>query len=77
MADPEKAMVVEDGGSDHEDVSSDEEGGDKPTTAASLLQVSAPVLSNFLTDIQDPAVMAALQGKLGAMVGTPSGQTSR
>ena len=47
MADPEKAMVVEDG-SDHEDVSSDEEApapGD--LSAASLLQ--------------DPAVMAALQ----------------
>ena len=52
-------MVVEEG-SDHEDLSSDEEGGaGGPTTAASLLQ--------------DPAVMAALQGKLGAMVGTPSG----
>jgi len=59
MADPEKQMVVEEG-SDHEDLSSDEEGGaGGPTTAASLLQ--------------DPAVMAALQGKLGAMVGTPSG----
>ena len=47
MADPEKAMVVEDG-SDHEDVSSDDEApapGD--LSAASLLQ--------------DPAVMAALQ----------------
>jgi len=53
-------MVVEDG-SDHEDVSSDED-GDKAvpaTTAASLLQ--------------DPAVMAALQGKLGSMVGQASG----
>jgi len=60
MADPEKQMVVEDG-SDHEDVSSDDE-GDKAapaTTAASLLQ--------------DPAVMAALQGKLGSMVGQASG----
>jgi len=59
MADPEKQMVVEDG-SDHEDVDSDEDaptGG--TTTAASLLQ--------------DPAVMAALQGKLGAMVGQSSG----
>jgi len=39
MADPEKQMVVEDG-SEHEDVSSDED-GDKAipaTTAASLLQ---------------------------------------
>jgi len=61
MADPEKAMIVEDG-SDHEDISSDEENaGDvaTKTTAASLLQ--------------DPAVMAALQGKLGSMVGATSG----
>jgi len=57
----EKAALVED---DHEDMSSgDEEGetGDKITTgnAASLLK--------------DPAVLAALQGKLGSMVGTSSG----
>jgi nucleosome assembly protein 1-like 1 len=59
MADPEKQMVVEEG-SDHEDLSSDDEAGaGGPVAAASLLQ--------------DPAVMAALQGKLGAMVGTPSG----
>ena len=60
MADPEKQMVVEDG-SDHEDLSSDEEapGAGGHASASSLLQ--------------DPAVMAALQGKLGAMVGTPSG----
>jgi len=61
MADPEKQMVVEEG-SDHEDLSSDEEApgaGGAQTNASSLLQ--------------DPAVMAALQGKLGAMVGTPSG----
>ena len=60
MADPEKQMVVEDG-SDHEDLSSDEEapGAGGHANASSLLQ--------------DPAVMAALQGKLGAMVGTPSG----
>eukprot|EP00090_Calanus_glacialis_P010113 TRINITY_DN184_c0_g1_i1.p1 TRINITY_DN184_c0_g1~~TRINITY_DN184_c0_g1_i1.p1 ORF type:complete len:388 (-),score=155.62 TRINITY_DN184_c0_g1_i1:226-1389(-) len=60
MADPEKQMIVEDG-SEHEDVSSDDD-GDKAipaTTAASLLQ--------------DPAVMAALQGKLGSMVGQASG----
>jgi len=57
MADPEKQMVVEDG-SDHEDVDSEDE-GTGGTTAASLLQ--------------DPAVMAALQGKLGAMVGQASG----
>lgn len=60
MADPEKQMVVEDG-SDHEDLSSDDEapGAGSHANASSLLQ--------------DPAVMAALQGKLGAMVGTPSG----
>jgi len=58
MADPEKAMQVEEGGSDHEDMSSEDEAQGK-TTAASLLQ--------------DPAVMAALQGKLGAMVGQASG----
>ena len=61
MADPEKQMVVEEG-SDHEDLSSDDEAagaGGAQTNASSLLQ--------------DPAVMAALQGKLGAMVGTPSG----
>ena len=61
MADPEKQMVVEEG-SDHEDLSSDDDApgaGGAQTNASSLLQ--------------DPAVMAALQGKLGAMVGTPSG----
>ena len=60
MADPEKQMVVEDG-SDHEDLSSDDE------AAGAGGQVNASSL------LQDPAVMAALQGKLGAMVGTPSG----
>jgi len=62
MADPEKQMVVDEAGSDHEDMTSDEEGGDggtKATTASALLQ--------------DPAVMAALQGKLGSMVGQSSG----
>jgi len=62
MADPEKQMVVEEGVSDHEDMSSDDgEGGvtGDPKVAASLLQ--------------DPAVLAALQGKLGSMVGQPSG----
>jgi len=59
MADPEKAMVVD--GSDHEDVSSeDEAGGDaKKSAAVSLLQ--------------DPNVMAALQGKLSTMIGANSG----
>jgi len=61
MADPEKQMVVEEGGSDHEDMSSDEGEGvtGDPKAAASLLQ--------------DPAVLAALQGKLGSMVGQTSG----
>jgi nucleosome assembly protein 1-like 1 len=58
MADPEKQMVVD--GSDHEDVTSDEEAGDvKKNAAVSLLQ--------------DPNVMAALQGKLSTMIGTNSG----
>jgi len=61
MADPEKQVVD---GSDHEDVSSEEEGeaGDGvegKSAAASLLQ--------------DPNVMAALQGKLSTMLGTNSG----
>jgi len=60
MADPEKQMVVEEG-SDHEDMSSgDEEKEDAGTTNASSL-------------LKDPAVLAALQGKLGSMVGAPSG----
>merc|ERR1719150_41979 len=59
MADPEKQIVE---GSDHEDMTSDEEGdaaGDGKSAAASLLQ--------------DPKVMAALQGKLSTMLGTNSG----
>jgi len=60
MADPEKQMIVEDG-SDHDDESSDEEGGK-----------GAPA-SNAVNLLQDPAVMAALQGKLGSMVGQASG----
>jgi len=64
MADPEKQMVVEEGGSDHEDVSSDDEGGEtggvtKASMASALLQ--------------DPAVLSALQGKLGSIVGQSSG----
>jgi len=62
MADPEKQMVVEDG-SDHEDVSSDEGGaGDGKRGAATASGL-----------LKDPAVMAALQGKLGSMVGANSG----
>jgi len=59
MADPEKQVVD---GSDHEDVSSEEEeaaAGDGRSAAASLLQ--------------DPNVMAALQGKLSGMIGANSG----
>jgi len=63
MADPEKQMVVEDG-SDHEDVSSEDEEGAGGDGGA---KVSASAL------LQDPAVMAALQGKLGSMVGQASG----
>jgi len=62
MADPEKQMVVEEGGvSDHEDMSSDDEGG-----AAVDGKMAASLL-------QDPAVLQALQGKLGCMVGQSSG----
>jgi len=52
-------MVVD--GSDHEDVSSEDEAGvdAKKSAAVSLLQ--------------DPNVMAALQGKLSTMIGTNSG----
>lgn len=53
----EKNMLVED---DHEDMSSDEE----DTNAA---QAGAVAL------LKDPAVLAALQGKLGSMVGQNSG----
>ena len=61
MADPEKAMLV-DGNSSHEDeIDEDgvEEGGDKNSITAQMLK--------------NPAVMAALQGKLDSMAGTMSG----
>jgi len=61
MADPEKQMIVEEG-SDHEDMSSEDEGG--AGDAKTSLQASL---------LKDPAVLAALQGKLGSMVGAPSG----
>jgi len=62
MADPEKQMIVEDG-SDHEDMSSgDDDGGEVDIQKTSASQL-----------LKDPAVMAALQGKLGSMVGAPSG----
>jgi len=55
--DSEKAMLVED---DHEDMSTDEEENDAAKTSAAAL-------------LKDPAVLAALQGKLGSMVGHNSG----
>jgi len=61
--DPEKAMDVVD--DEHEDLEDDDDetgvNGDAKTTS-----VSAELLKN-------PAVMAALQGKLGSMAGSPSG----
>jgi len=58
MGDSEKAMLVDD---EHEDVSSDEE---ETTDAA---KAGAAAL------LKDPAVLAALQGKLGSIVGQNSG----
>lgn len=57
--DPEKAMEVVD--DDHEDIEDEEDEDDQ-----SRDKVTAQLLKN-------PAVMAALQGKLNSMVGTPSG----
>jgi len=58
MADSEKAMLVED---DHEDMSSDdEESNDAAKAGAAAL-------------LQDPAVLAALQSKIGSIVGQNSG----
>lgn len=59
MGDSEKAMLVED---DHEDMSSEEEeeGNDAARSSAAAL-------------LKDPAVLAALQGKLGSIVGQNSG----
>jgi len=61
-ADPEKAMEVVDD-NDHEDLEDeedeDEDGVDAKTMSAQLLK--------------DPAVLAALQGKLASMVGSSSG----
>lgn len=61
MADPEKAMLVEEGADDHEDMSSDEEQGKNEAR------------SNAAALLQDPAVVAALQGRLGKIVGLNSG----
>jgi len=60
MGDSEKAMLVEE---EHEDMSSDEEeaaGNDAAKAGAAAL-------------LKDPAVLAALQGKLGSIVGQSSG----
>ena len=61
MADPEKAMEVE---NDHEDIDDEEVDGvvGKSTMAAELLK--------------NPAMFAALQGKLNSMVGVNSGYIS-
>ena len=61
MADPEKAMEVE---NDHEDVEDEEIDGQnaKSSMAAELLK--------------NPAMFAALQGKLNSMVGVNSGYIS-
>lgn len=60
MGDPEKAMDVVDD-NDHESLDEEEEGeeGDQGALTSKLLA--------------NPAVMAALQGKLQSMVGTNSG----
>ena len=61
MADPEKAMLVDGNSSNEEEIDEDgvEEGGDKNSITAQMLK--------------NPAVMAALQGKLDSMAGTMSG----
>ena len=61
MADPEKAMEVE---NDHEDIEDEEVDGTsaKASMAAELLK--------------NPAMFAALQGKLNSMVGVNSGYIS-
>lgn len=56
MADPEKAMEVE---NDHEDVEDEEVNADDDKRVSELLK--------------NPALMEALQGKLGQMVGMNSG----
>lgn len=56
MADPEKAMEVE---NDHEDVEDEEVDGENSKQVSELLK--------------NPALMEALQGKLGQMVGMNSG----
>lgn len=60
MGDSEKAMLVEE--DDHEDMSSDDEGADGDAAKA-----------NAAALLKDPAVLAALQGKIGSMIGQSSG----
>ena len=57
MADPEKAMEVE---NDHEDIEDEEVEGDLKTNMAAEL-------------LKNPALYQALQGKLNSMVGMNSG----
>lgn len=60
MADPEKAMEVE---NDHEDVEDEEVDGDKKISSSAM---AAELLKN-------PALFNAFQGKLNSMVGMNSG----
>ncbi len=65
-ADPEKAMEVVDD-NDHESLDEDDDEGKKGAAGGKdVSSLTAEMLKN-------PAVMAALQGKLDSMVGTPSG----
>jgi len=67
MADSsEKTALVED---DHEDMSSGEEEGDGDKAVA----LNAGKVTQMGSLFKDPAVLAALQGKLGSMVGNSSG----
>lgn len=63
--DPEKAMEVVDD-NNHDGGDSEEEIEDDSATGGDSAKVSAALLKN-------PAVMAALQGKLDGMIGSPSG----
>jgi nucleosome assembly protein 1-like 1 len=62
MADPEKAMDSTD--QDHEDLEEEEEDDEEENGTGG--NISSQLLKN-------PSVMAALQGKLGSMIGTASG----
>ena len=65
--DPEKAMEVVDN-NDHE--SEEEVDDDEAATGENGTDAGDSVSSQLL---KNPAVMAALQGKLDSMVGSPSG----